>query len=48
MKQCPFCPCQFETESDYNLHMETFGWNKEEHMYKFRNVHRQMEGDYWD
>jgi len=43
MKKCPFCPCYFETDSDYNKHMEAFGWKKEEHLRKFYEVHRRME-----
>lgn len=46
MKKCPFCSCTFETETDYNLHMNAFGWNKEEHLKKLYYARRQLNWAY--
>lgn len=43
MKRCPFCPCEFETEEDYKLHMQAFGWLLEQHRDRFQRVHRRAE-----
>jgi hypothetical protein len=45
MKQCPYCPCEFETEHDYELHMRAFGTNKEEHLRRFWEHGRVERGD---
>ena len=42
MKQCPYCPCMFETEADYEAHMKAFGNNKEEHLRRFQ-THLRVE-----
>lgn len=42
MKQCPYCPCVFETEADYEAHMKAFGTNKEEHLRRFQ-THNYLE-----
>ena len=42
-KTCPFCPCRFSSETDFDKHMETFGWKQEEHLRKFYEVHRRLE-----
>jgi uncharacterized C2H2 Zn-finger protein len=46
MKQCPFCPCVFETEADYEAHMKAFGTNEEEHLRRFQTHRRLERGSY--
>lgn len=42
MKKCPYCPCEFETQADYEAHMKAFGSDEEEHLFRFRK-HKQFE-----
>jgi hypothetical protein len=39
MKKCPYCPCEFEANSDFQQHMETFGYDKEMHLTKYYRIH---------
>jgi len=45
MKQCPRCPCVFETEADYQAHMKAFGSDKEEHLRRFQTHLCAERGD---
>lgn len=44
--RCPFCPCVFVSQSDLDLHLETFG--NYEHTELWRCVHIVSEADGYD
>lgn len=48
MKKCAFCGCEFEADSDFTLHMDTFGWDETAHRTKFRSVHRMLDSSYYE
>lgn len=48
LRVCPFCQCTFETDHDYNLHMNAFGWNKEEHLRNLMKARRLLNWSYDD
>lgn len=37
--KCPYCPCMFGTEVDYQAHLREFSTNRVEHLRKFVEVH---------
>lgn len=41
--KCQFCPCVFETETDLEKHMRTFGRNRENHYRKWKRSHYDLE-----
>ncbi|MDH5374359.1 MAG: hypothetical protein OEY40_00915 [Candidatus Bathyarchaeota archaeon] len=41
--ECKFCPCVFENEEDLKKHMETFGYDREEHLRKWKRSHYDLE-----
>ena len=43
MKECPYCQCVFESQSDLDAHMKEFGSNPEMHREKFRRTHGRIE-----
>jgi hypothetical protein len=47
MKKCPYCSCEFETQSDFEAHMKAFGSNREEHLFRFRR-HMQVEHESYE
>jgi uncharacterized C2H2 Zn-finger protein len=48
LKVCPFCDCTFETDHDYTLHMNAFGWKKEEHLQNLIKARRLLNWSYND
>lgn len=43
MLKCPFCSCHFCTETDLKKHMDAFGTEQQEHLYRLRETHRRIE-----
>lgn len=41
--KCKFCKCIFVSEEDLKSHMDTFGYNKEEHIRKWKQKHYDIE-----
>jgi len=41
--KCEFCPCTFASKKDLKTHMDTFGYNREEHIRKWRKAHYDLE-----
>ena len=41
--ECPFCSCVFQTQHDLDLHLTTFGSNKDRHLVLLRQAHKKVE-----
>jgi len=37
--KCPYCPCMFGSEVDFQAHLRGFGINRVEHLRKFVEIH---------
>ena len=35
----PYCPCTFGTEVDFQAHLKGFGYDRDEHLRKFVEIH---------
>jgi len=44
--KCPFCPCWFVCEEDFEIHMKAFGRDKENHFVKYLRKHN-LPFDYY-
>jgi len=44
--KCPFCPCWFATETDFNKHMDAFGWVQKDHLEKYATIQRRFIKEY--
>lgn len=43
MFQCKFCKCIFVSKEDLKRHMDEFGYDREEHIRKWKRAHYDIE-----